>query len=120
MSGAVLDHPEYQSILRGALKAVAYGAEQTDDNKVEINFTFNDVRMNLTCGPAWASLDTAPRHEKLFLCREKGSNNVWEAMFFRESESPEMPEEYDVLQNMYLDEPVVDTDDLEWKAVSDA
>ena len=62
----------------------------------------------------WLDISSAPKNEKMFLCREVNSNNVFEAMFFRDYESYEIPKEYDVLQNMYLDEPIDDISIYEW------
>jgi len=79
--------------------------------------------MNLRDKPAlapqevdeWQPIETAPRGEEVFVCRHKDKPHVtFEAAIFRESESWEMPQEYDALQNMTTDEPIEDWDDLEW------
>jgi len=57
----------------------------------------------------WQPIETAPRDETLFLCRDKEKPHVtFEAALFQEHESYEIPEEYDVLQNMTTDEPIAD------------
>lgn len=64
----------------------------------------------------WQTMETAPKDETLFVCRNKNKPHVtYEAAIFRESESWEIPEEYLVLQNMTNDEPIDgDWEGLEW------
>lgn len=63
----------------------------------------------------WQPIETAPRGGVVFVCRHKDKPYVtFEAAIFRESESWEMPQEYDVLHNMTTDEPIDGWDDFEW------
>ena len=67
----------------------------------------------------WQPIETAPKYEKMFVCRDKSKPHItFEAMMFKDRESWEIPEEYDVLQNMTVDEPVVDRwEDYEWRVL---
>ena len=67
-------------------------------------------------GEQWQPIETAPRYEKLFVVRRKDTPHVQhEAMLFRESQTWEMPQEYDCLHNMTTDEPIDDDwDSYEW------
>ena len=65
----------------------------------------------------WQPIETALKDEKLFLIRHKDKPHVQhEAMIFRDRESWEIPEEYDVLYDVTLDD-VIDGDwsDIEWQ-----
>jgi len=67
----------------------------------------------------WYEIKTAPKYEQLFCIRYKDKPHVqFEAMFFQEMESYELPEEYDVLYNMTLDAPIDEYwEDLEWAPI---
>jgi len=69
--------------------------------------------------PPWQPIENAPKYEKLFICRNKNKPHVtFEAMFFRDIESWEMPKEYDYFQNMTIDEPICDNwEDYEWSEI---
>ncbi len=67
----------------------------------------------------WQPIETAPKDESLFVCRDKRKPHVtFEAAIFKDQESWEIPEEYDCLQNMTIDEPICDGWDLlEWRPI---
>ena len=57
----------------------------------------------------WRDMETAPKDGTVFVCRAKNKPHVtFEAAIFQDQESYEIPEIYDVLQNMTVDEPIAD------------
>ncbi|MAI17130.1 MAG: hypothetical protein CBC71_06220 [Rhodobacteraceae bacterium TMED111] len=91
--------------------------EYFTENEVNAyNLAIDDLTKHGFISTQWKPIEEAPRYEELFCIRRKDKAHVqFEAMFFRERESWEMPEEYDVLQNMTLDEPIENWDMYEWK-----
>lgn len=67
----------------------------------------------------WQNIKKAPKHEVLFICREKRKPHVqFEAAIFEDVESWEMPSTCYCLQNMTTDEPLTDSwDSYEWKPI---
>jgi hypothetical protein len=74
------------------------------------------ARMDSVPVEGWQDIGTAPRDESLFVCRTRLKPWVqfeaaiyWEYPGFEETFEP-----YWILQNMTTDEPVEDTENLEW------
>jgi len=49
MSENIIDDPEYQGLLKDAMKIMDMGAQESGDNRIEMQYVRNGVPMRIVC-----------------------------------------------------------------------
>lgn len=81
-------------------------AKAMDDTKTGLALT---RAIEVLKANTWRPIESAPKYGKTFLCRRKNEPHVtFEAFIDKESESWEMPNEYDILCNESYPEDILD------------